>query len=264
MIRRSQRLLSVLAILLGSAASRNVSAAIEVVREPIKVEHRTFDPENKPKEMPPLHDDEVAVCWSEYGSAVQLLYVPRGRRMANGKYEVSLIVNKVEAKISMSIVVWLPKVVSDKIRAHEEAHRQISEKMYDEVAERAMRSAADKLDGRRFTGEGATADDAQAAAQEKLNEAQSAMIRAYLDDTSVAGQKIQVEFDELTSHGRRAVPDEAEGIKEAWAKHPPALWEPKKGSTTGPAATESDAKGAATKKPALTGPAGVARPTPGK
>jgi hypothetical protein len=203
---------------------------VKVVKVKPKVEHREFDPNNKPKDMPPLVGNEAAVCGSEFGASAQLVYRPDpARRLAGGKYQAEILVDDVQIELTLSVTVWLPTGAGEKIKAHEEGHRRIAERMYAEVADKAARAAADSVNRRRFTAEGATASEAKKAVGEAMTAAHNQMIRTYLNDTSLAANKVQQEYDRITAHSLNDI-GEDEAIAKAWAAFPP-----KYGPTTGPA-----------------------------
>jgi hypothetical protein len=110
------------------------------------------------------------------------------------------------------------------------------------VADKAAKVAADKLDGRRYDGEGDSAAEAEKAANEKLTAAHTAMIKTYLAETSTAGKTINDAFDELTAHGANRL-DEAKAAEQAWAAHTPAMWVQPKGAATKPATPAAKPKG---------------------
>lgn len=215
--------LAVLLLLLG-AFPPAAQAVVTVVRKPVTAKYHTFDPQNRPAGMPSLKPGEAAVCVSEFGAAVELKYTTSTRRSGPGKQSAEIVVDDVRVELTLAIDVWLPDDVSDKLRAHEEGHRRIAERVYAEVAERAARAAADKVGGARFPAEAATAKAAQAAAAAALCKAQDAMIQSYLDGTSRAGQKVQEAYDHITAHGRRVEVGEADAIRLAWERHAPPMW----------------------------------------
>jgi hypothetical protein len=218
------------AALLAAGASP-ASAAIRTTKKPPVVKHKEFDPQHPGPDTPRLNVGEAALCQSGHDAAVRLELRPSTRRQPNGKFTASLTVNNVQIELNCEIIVWLPKNAHDKLKAHEEGHRAITEKVYAEVADNAAKVAADKLDGRRFEAEGDSSADAEKAANEKLTAAHTAMIKQYLAETSLAGKKVQDKYDELTAHGANRL-EEPEAIKQAWAAFPPPMWvEPKKPAT---------------------------------
>lgn len=222
------------ALLCCFAAGTPASGAIRVTKKPVVVKHTEFNPANPAPGTPHLNAGEAATCLSQYDAAVQLQMQPSTRRLGNGKFHASLTVTTVQIELKCLIEIWLPIGANAKLKAHEEGHRSITDKVYAEVAEKAAKVAADKLDGRRFDAEGDSAADAEKAANEKLTAAHTAMIQAYLDETSRAGKKINDKFDDLTQHGTNRL-DEAEAMKQAWAAFPPPLWTAPKSPTTKPA-----------------------------
>lgn len=207
--------------------STSVSAArgiVTVHRKPAVAKHHFFDPANRPPEMPNLSPGEAAVCQGSYGVSVQMVYAPNVRRQNNGKYLAKLVVDRVEVELTMTNDIWLPKNAGEQLKQHEEAHRRISEMIYDKIAETAARRAAEKLDGQQFSGEGDTRKAAQEAADAALSAAHSAMLQAYLDQTSRADKKVQELFDRITAHGTRLKIKEADAIEQAFALKPPPLW----------------------------------------
>lgn len=227
-VMRSSRLIATGLIgficLLGSAEP--ASARVRVVKPKPKVEYRTFDPQNKPKDMPGLGKNEAALCASDFAVAGQVTYAPAVRnRVGVGKYTATIRVSDVTMELSLAITVWMPEGEHPKLKAHEDGHRIIAERIYAEVADRAAREAGEMLSGKSFTGEGASAREAEKAATDAMTAAHNAMVRAYLADTSQAAQKIQVEYDRLTVHGLNEL-DEQEAIRKAWATFPPRLWTP--------------------------------------
>ena len=239
MSRRSYRPVPfALALLfLLSAAAAPAAAGVKVVRKPAVVKYHAFDPQDRPTDMPPLKRGEAALCVSEFGAAAELRYTQSTRRQAAGKHQSRVTVDDVRLELTLKVDVWLPHGASDKLKAHEEGHRRIAERVYDEVAERAARAAAQKLvDAGRVEAEGESTKAAQDAVSAALAKAQDAMIRAYLDQTSQAGQKVQEAYDEITAHGRRAEVTEDDAIRQAWEQHTPPMWAPPgaAGATTRP------------------------------
>jgi hypothetical protein len=207
-------------------SSQTALARVRVVKPKPKIEYRTFDPQNKPKDMPSLGKNEAALCASDFAVAGQVTYAPPTRsRVGVGKYSATIRVADVTMELSLAITVWMPEGEHPKLKAHEDGHRIIAERVYAEVADRAAREAGEMLSGKSFTGEGISAREAEKAATEAMTAAHNAMVRAYLVETSQAAQKIQVEYDRITAHGTNAL-EEQEAIQKSWAAFPPRLWTP--------------------------------------
>ena len=197
---------------LGSSAAR---AAVTVQKKPAVVERKTFDPGNPPAEMPPLNAGELAVTSSDYQCGTQVQYAPRRSKTRGGRHAVSYTVHGVKMVLELKIVIWNPTSASEKLKAHEEGHREISETMY-KTAEVHAKAAGQKLDGRRFVGEGDTPEAAEKAADEALQAANKEVCESYLELTSRAGVRVQNFYDDLTGHGRKPMA-EKDAIKQAFA-----------------------------------------------
>jgi hypothetical protein len=231
-------------VLLLVACAAPAAAEVQLVPKPVEVKYHTFDPENPPAAMPALSPGEAAVCVSKFGASAELQYSQTTRHEAKGKYSAELVVDDVRVEMTLQIDVWLPQGASGKLKAHEEGHRRIAERVYAEAAERAARSAAAKVHGRRFRAEAASAQKAEAAAAAALKEPQDALIQSYLDQTSRAGQKVQEAYDEITAHGTRIEVPEADAIRQAWERHtPPMSVTPEAGPSTRPATRPTTEKG---------------------
>lgn len=210
-------------------------AAVTVVRKPAVVTRHAFDPARPPAKLPHREPGEDAVTGSLFGVSTQLRTQPTTRRLPDGTYRSSILTDAPRLELQLTVDIWVPTNATEKLKAHEEGHRQISEKMYAEVADRAAKVAGDAIDGRRFTGEGGTAAEAEKAAAEAVEVAHKAMVKAYVDEVGTPNQQIHNVYDALTKHGRVAELAEADAIKQAWEKNTPRLWVPPKAPATGPA-----------------------------
>ena len=205
-------LVTVLAVL-GAATAHG---AVTVQKKPAVVEHRTFDPNNKPAEMPPLKAGELAVTSSQFDCAAEVQLAPRRSKTRGGKHSLSYTVHGVKMMIELKVVVWNPTNASERLKAHEEGHREISETIY-KTAEAHAKAAAQKLDGRRVVGEGDTPAAATKAADEAMQAANKQVCEEYMELTSRKGVRVQVIYDDLTGHGTKPI-GEKEAIQQAFAK----------------------------------------------
>lgn len=192
-VRHVAAALFLLASLLPAAA---VVAQVTVKQAPVEAKVRTFDPKRPPAEMPPLSGDEAAVTSSKFscGVRVEVSITP-------GDAPVMTITG-VTVEIGLSVVEWLPTAVSPKIRAHEAAHRQISEHYYSRAGEAAKR-IAQKYVGRTFRVASTESADTTPVIRKAANEFSG----EYFGATEVPAQKAQETFDRLTDHGRNDVPE---------------------------------------------------------
>jgi len=87
---------------------------------------------------------------------------------ADGNWTVEIAANGISISVRQSIVIWTPKGVSAKLKAHEEGHRKLDEMLYKKLAESAARAAGAEMEGHRFTGEGSTAARATTSAVQNM------------------------------------------------------------------------------------------------
>jgi hypothetical protein len=219
---------------LGAATARG---AVTVQKKPAVVEYKTFDPNDKPAEMPPLNPGELAVTSSQFDCAAEVQILPRRSKTRGGRHAMSYTVNGVKMMIELKVVVWNPANATEKLKAHEEGHREISETIY-KTAEAQAKAVAQKLDGRRIVGEGDTPAAAQKAADEAMQAANKQVCEDYMELTSRAGLRIQAAYDDLTGHGTRPIA-EKDAIQQAFAREAEKGKAPRTRPTTGHAANAS-------------------------
>ena len=189
-------------------------ADIIIDRVPTEVVHKTFDPLHPPASMPPLKENEAAITHSDFTCAVSMEYQVLNHRKHEGQVKADLQVQSVHATLRLRITIWLPKGASAKLSAHEEGHRQIDQRAYED-AEKIARTLAEKIDGRELEGEG---DDLQAAEQAAVQPLEDGYCRDYLDQTGKLASKINDIYDDLTAHGTKLDPAEDEAIRQAFKK----------------------------------------------
>lgn len=202
------------ALLLAGASA--AGGAVTVQKKPVVVERKTFDPDDKPAEMPPLNGGELAVTVSHFDCAAEVQLLTRRSKTRDGRHAHTYTVQAVRMVLGLKVVIWNPTNASAKLKAHEEGHREISEGVY-KAAEAHAKAAARKLDGRRVVGEGDTPAAARKAADEAMGAANNQVCQEYMDLTSRAGVRVQNAYDELTGHGAKAI-GEKEAIRQAFHK----------------------------------------------
>ena len=226
----SPAMLVAVLLTLGSPPARG---AVTVQKKPAVVEHKTFDPSDKPAEMPPLHAGELAVTSSQFDCSAEVQILPRRSKTRGGRHTMSYTVNGVKMTIELKVVVWNPTNAPEKLKAHEEGHREISETIY-KTADAQAKAVAQKLDGRRVVGEGDTPAAAQKAADEAMQAANKQVCEEYMELTSRAGVRVQGIYDDLTGHGTKPIV-EKDAIQQAFAKDAEAQKRAKDEAATAPA-----------------------------
>jgi len=244
--------LSIVCALALLASARPAAAEVKVERKPAVVERKTFDPANHPKEMPELHGGELAVTVSQYDCVIGVSTEMTQRMLPKNRALVTYGVRRMTASLSLKITIWLPENASEKLKAHEEGHREIAERAY-QNGEPLARKAANRIDGRRVAGEGDTLDKAEAIANAKVKGLSDEFTKAYREALVIPANRVQNLYDELTAHGTKADPDEKRAVQLAFEKD---AEEQKKGAGKPPATNASTSRpatrpaAAATTKPA--------------
>lgn len=195
----------VLAIM--AAATQTLGAAdATITKTPAMVTTRTFDPKNRPKEMPELKRGEAAVTSSSFSVGSTLTYEP---------LDGGIRVQAIKVTTGLKITIWLPQGAPAELKAHEEAHRKIGEAFYKD-ADRIAREAALPYVGRALYGEGTNAASARQAA---IDEVTGGIHARYLKQTQHAATRVNELFDQITDHGRKRKPAAEEAIKLAMEKY---------------------------------------------
>jgi hypothetical protein len=188
------------------------AAQVTIVRNPVVIERKTFDPKNRPAEMPKLNPDESAVTQSYFGADTRVAgtVTPAGRDEAKNETRVAIKVESIRMTLQTRVTIWLPTNAVAKITVHEEGHLKLAEHFYRD-AEAIARGIASKMIGQTITGVGENTD---AAADNALKEAAQLIGGKYLDQTDVPCGKAQEYYDQITGHGTNAV-DEKVAIQKA-------------------------------------------------
>jgi hypothetical protein len=198
-------------VLLPALATANVT----VNRQPPTVEHKTFDPAHPPAEMPHLQPGEAAMTVSMFRCQTRATYEVVSRKPSDAGSKAVIDVTGVAFTLTLQIVIWLPEGASEKLKAHEEGHRKIAEKIYAERATQAARTAAKPIDGHRLAGQGA---DPRAAVNNAINPALTAAGDNYMKLTADISDQINNTYDQITEHGLAPI-QEDEAIHQAFDRY---------------------------------------------
>lgn len=210
--RRLTRLL-IAALLLAPSAV--FARGVTVEKSPVVVVRRTFDPRNPPKDMPPLGRRADAITHFRFGCSTNASYETISRKRGpaqRGGCTATARINDLDVKLDLEITIWLPRGARRKLVEHEEGHRVIGERVY-ENAERAAREEARKWVGRTVTGRAA---NCAAAADAAVRDANQRFSEGYLEATSGWSSRVGDLYDDITDHGRRDDPPVDKAIAQAF------------------------------------------------
>jgi len=190
---------------------------VTVEQKPIVIEHKTFDPAHRPPEMPPLKPGEAAVTESLFDCAADLTYKVVDRTPTNDGCTTTLRVQSVHLTLSLKVLLWLPAPTPAKLAAHEEGHKQIDQRIYDEAKPLADQ-AAKSIDGQILS---ASAVDCTTAENKAAQSAAEGVCKRYLQSVGQRTERINQEYDKITVHGTKASPAEAKAVEQAFDREHP-------------------------------------------
>lgn len=179
------------------SAPRAQGRGVRVTRKPPVVRRHEFDPRRPPRNMPVLTPPEAGVCNAMFEIDTRIGYSvkPKARGV------LTIAPHTIEVVTGLVLEIFTVAGATPKLRAHEEAHREISEHIYKEADAIAHELAVPLLE-RTFDGSGASRAAAERDAFEK---AVTAYNSAYFTRTRDRSMQANQRFDELTEHGRNSV-----------------------------------------------------------
>jgi hypothetical protein len=205
----------VLTLLLIAAIPSLALSNVTVKRDPPDVQYKTFDPANPPAEMPHLAPGEDAATAFSFRIQAGANSDVLDRKKTDAGWSATVAVHGVTIAIQLHVVIWTPKGVGDKLKAHEEGHRKIAEKVYMDRAILEAKAAGAVIDGKRMSGDG---PNWKTAAGNAIDGAINDVGKKYLQHTAAVATEVGDIYDALTQHGTNDKP-EADAIREAFEKY---------------------------------------------
>jgi hypothetical protein len=208
------RLSAALAIVALFAIPSVASAQVKVVKQPAVIERKTFDPNNRPADAPPVRGNEEAVAAAKFEIVTQPGFTPGTTKQdkENGQWTANIRTQQVGLVLKLTVTLWLPEGASEKAKAHVEGHRQIVEDIYKTADKAALKI------GQAYVGRGgkATAENVKAAQTSALKALMQSLAEEYTAATEKRADRAQDLYDELTGQGTKSEPAEADAIKQAF------------------------------------------------
>lgn len=171
------------------------TSAPTVIKEPVNLASRTFDPASPPPDMPPLNSGENAECVSDFLSNANVA----GQTWRKDATHATLTVTQINVTLQLNIVIWVPTGVTQRVVDHENGHRQISEYYYQTADQLAERIAANYM-GKQIEIAGA---DLNAASMDALKQFGAEITEDY--DRELNPEPTQLLYDSITDHSRNDV-----------------------------------------------------------
>jgi hypothetical protein len=207
------RILIGVAFAVGAVASSSADGQVTVDRKPPVVERRSFDPHNRPADMPPLHPKEAAVTQSQFDCSADVDYKVIEHKSEDGTCQTTIRVEAMHVTLNLKVIIWMPTAAPAKLAAHEEGHRQIAAAVL-EQSDDVARDIATSLIGLTFA---KSADDCPTAEQRAAQAAADEFCQRYLSQIGARAARVNDAYDRLTAHGTRSEPAEEEAIRQAFA-----------------------------------------------
>jgi hypothetical protein len=192
-----------LVLLLAASLARAQTTQSDVVieRSAPEVTTRTFDPKTPPPDMPALRAGEAAVTESNFSCQTVIAATVTDQVPSAQGCTATVRITSVKTTIKLGITIWLPVGGSRKLTAHEEGHRLIDERFYED-AESIARRLSTAMIGQRRVGKGS---DCDAAAQSAIREAGDQLCGDYMVAVQYPATRVQELYDEITDHGRNRI-----------------------------------------------------------
>ena len=169
---------------------------VTIVKVPVNVGTRYFDPKRPPRDRPPLRGPEEAVCASDFLSDAS---VGAQGAMTDATHAKATI-NLVKVTLELNITIWLPNNPEKWTVEHEEGHRQISEYYY-KNADAIARRIAEPYLGKVIDISGRDLRKALSVALQKVG---AEITNEY--NRQIPVEKTQDRYDTITEHSRKEIP----------------------------------------------------------
>ena len=178
--------------------------AAQVVRVPATVHRSLFDPKEPQPYIPKMKDRENAVTQARFEARCAFTHEVVSR--TQGEVTIRLINTRIT--LSLDSVIYLPTDVRPPLRVHEEGHRVINERIYENEAESIAREVVSHVLEKSWTA--ASAERAVAAAMDEF----VAQYRLQLARRATA---VNERFDQITRHAANVDVTVVDAIDQAFA-----------------------------------------------
>jgi hypothetical protein len=177
------------------AAPKIPADAILITKQPPFYAAHTFNRTAPPPNMPPLGENESAVCDADFEARSNV----RGQPRRTDSTHATLTITGVVMTLQLRIDVWLPTEFTQVVADHEEGHRQIAEFYYQTADRLAQRIAAAYI-GKRIDVSG---PDLDAESSKALLEVATQITDEYTKE--INSNSTQLLYDNITDHARNGV-----------------------------------------------------------
>ena len=188
--------IGIVSLIVGTPSVQAEQPQVEVVKMPVQVGTRYFDPKRPPPDRPPLTGRDEAVCAGDFLSDAS---VGSQAQMTDATHAKATI-NKIKVTLQLNITIWLPNNPHKWTVEHEEGHRQISEYYYRNAEVVARRVAAPYI-GKTFEISG---NDLRRALSSAIGKIAEDITNEYNRHMPV--ETTQARYDAITDHSEKDIP----------------------------------------------------------
>jgi hypothetical protein len=169
---------------------------VTIVKTPMNMATKYFDPKRPSRERPPLTPPEEAVCASDFLSDASI----GAQAVQTDATHAKATINQIKVTLQLDITIWLPTNPQKWTVEHEEGHRQISEYYY-KNADAIARRIAEPYLGKVIDISGRDLRKALSAAVQKVG---AEITNEYNKQMPV--EVTQDRYDSITEHSRKDIP----------------------------------------------------------
>jgi hypothetical protein len=182
----------------ATAPTSTPGRAIIIDTAPPTVDRVMFDRDHLPGDMPTLKPGEAALTRSSFECRAGVTYHILSKQQMGDHWHAVIRVARVNFTVRLVDTLFLPMGAPILLRAHEEGHREMNERIYNEGIPLAHSAAAAILT-HNWQADGA---DSEAAARAASDLAVNEMCQTYLAGTAARSSRLGDIYDRFTSHGR--------------------------------------------------------------
>jgi hypothetical protein len=187
-----------LCLWLLNAPTTAPAGAVSITNDPPTIDRIMFTRDHLPDDMPKLRPGEAALTQCDYECRAGLGYQVIKSTKLGDHWHVVAHIRHVDLETRLNDTIYLPMMAPVQLRAHEEGHREMNERIYKE-GDAVARSAAEEVLSHDWEADG---PDPNAAGKAATDAAVNHLCKIYLDATAERASRLGDIYDRLTDHGR--------------------------------------------------------------
>jgi hypothetical protein len=187
-----------LAISQGPAPTSAPAGAVSIDKGDPVVDRVMFNRNHPPADMPKLKPGEAALARSNYECRAGVRYEVLSSKQVGDHWHVVARIRHVDVETRLTDTIFLPMLAPVLLRAHEEGHREMNERIYQQGQAIAQAAGAEIM-AHDWECDGV---DAKAAGKAATDLAVHHLCDVYLEGTANRASRAGDIYDRLTDHGR--------------------------------------------------------------